>query len=241
MNYGEEFRKFAKSEGINSLVLDQYENGLTPYVLEERELRATQIDIFSRLLRDRILWVSGPVNQHMSDIVQAQLLFLDSVEKKDITLYINSPGGSVMCGLGIVDLMNYVNSDIVTTNLGMCASMGSVLLSSGTKGKRSSLIHSKVMTHQVSHGTRGNIQDTRIDQMEGEKYNYILFKILAENTGKSFQEVLDFSSRDRWYSSDEALEFGLIDEVIGVDKNKTITNYLEGFDDYYKKEVLGVK
>ena len=97
------------------------------------------------------------------------------------------------------------------------------------------------MTHQVSHGTRGNIQDTRIDQMEGEKYNYILFKILAENTGKSFQEVLDFSSRDRWYSSDEALEFGLIDEVIGVDKNKTITSYLEGFDDYYKKEVLNLK
>ena len=177
----------------------------------------------------------------MSDIVQAQLLFLDSVEKRDITLYINSPGGSVMCGLGIVDLMNYVKSDIVTTNLGMCASMGSVLLSSGTKGKRSSLINSKVMTHQVSHGTRGNIQDTRIDQMEGEKYNYILFKILAENTGKSFQEVLDFSSRDRWYSSDEALEFGLIDEVIGIDKNKTITNYLEGFDDYYKKEVLNLK
>ena len=97
------------------------------------------------------------------------------------------------------------------------------------------------MTHQVSHGTRGNIQDTRIDQMEGEKYNYILFKILAENTGKSFQEVLDFSSRDRWYSYDEALEFGLIDEVIGSEKNKSITNYLEGFDDYYTKEVLGVK
>ena len=111
MNYGEEFRKFAKSEGINSLVLDQYENGLTPYVLEERELRATQIDIFSRLLRDRILWVSGPVNQHMSDIVQAQLLFLDSVEKKDITLYINSPGGSVLCGLGTtkIFMMTFIN------------------------------------------------------------------------------------------------------------------------------------
>jgi ATP-dependent Clp protease protease subunit len=166
---------------------------------------------------------------------------LDSVEKKDITLYINSPGGSVMCGLGIVDLMNYVSSDIVTTNLGMCASMGSVLVSSGTKGKRSSLIHAKVMTHQVSHGTQGNIQDTRINQMEGEKYNYILFKILAENCGRTFQQVLDFSARDRWYNSEEAKEFGLIDEVIGTDKNKTITNYLDGFDDYYKKEVLGVK
>ena len=145
MNLGKEFKKFAMSEGIPSLSLDQFENGLTPYVLEEREMRATQIDIFSRLMRDRILWVSGPVNQQMSDIVQAQLLFLDSVEKKDITLYINSPGGSVLCGLGIVDLMNYISSDVATVNIGMCASMGSVLLSSGTKGKRSSLIYSKVM------------------------------------------------------------------------------------------------
>lgn len=238
MNYGKEFRSFAKSEGISSLSLDRFENGLTPYILEERELRATQMDIFSRLILDRIVWVSGAVNQHMSDIIQAQLLFLDSIDKKkDITLYINSPGGSVLCGLGIVDLMNFVSSDIVTTNIGMCASMGSVLLSSGAKGKRSSLIYSKVMTHQVSHGTQGNIQDTRINQMEAEKYNYILFKMLAENCGKTFDEVLEFSRRDRWYNSDEALQFGLIDEVIGVDKNKSITNMLEGFEDYYNKEV----
>jgi ATP-dependent Clp protease protease subunit len=241
MNYGKEFRSFAKSEGISSLTLDQFESSLTPYILEERELRATQIDIFSRLMVDRIIWLSGPVDQRMSDIVQAQLLFLDSVQKKDITLYINSPGGSVMCGLGIVDLMNYVSSDVVTTNIGMCASMGSVLLSSGTKGKRSALVHSKVMTHFVSHGTKGNIQDTRIDQMEGEKYNYILFKILAENCGKTFDEMYETSRRDKWFNSDEALNFGLVDEVIGVDKNKTITNYVEGFDDYYKKEVLNYK
>ena len=240
MNYGKEFRKFALSEGISSMNLDAFENSLTPYVLEEREMRATQIDIFSRLMRERILWVSGAVNQRMSDIVQAQMLFLDSVEKKDITLYINSPGGSVLCGLGIVDLMNYINSDVVTTNIGMCASMGSVLLSSGTKGKRSSLVYSKVMTHQVSHGTHGNIQDTRIDQMEGEKYNYILFKMLAENCGKTFDEVLEFSSRDRWYTSDEAKEFGLIDEVIKRDDTKTITEMLDGFDDYYKKRVLDI-
>ena len=239
MDYGKEFRKFAKSEGIKSIVLDQFENGLTPYILEERELRATQMDIFSRLILDRIVWVSGTVNQHMSDIVQAQLLFLDSVDKKkDITLYINSPGGSVLCGLGIVDLMNYVSPDIVTTNVGMCASMGSVLLSAGTKGKRSSLIYSKVMTHQVSHGTQGNVQDTRINQMEAEKYNYVLFKMIAENCGKSFEEVLEFSRRDRWYNSDEALAFGLVDEVIGLDKNKSITQMLEGFDNYYQKEVI---
>ena len=238
MNYGKEFRKFAMSEGISSLNLDTFENSLTPYILEERELRATQIDIFSRLMRERILWVSGPVDQRMSDIVQAQLLFLDSVEKKDITLYINSPGGSVLCGLGIVDLMNYIKSDVATTNIGMCASMGSVLLSSGTKGKRSSLVYSKVMTHQVSHGTHGNIQDTRINQMEGEKYNYVLFKMLAENCGKTFEEMLEFSRRDRWYTSDEAKDFGLIDEVIKTDGTKSITEMLEGFEDYYNKEVM---
>ena len=240
MDYGKEFRKFALSEGISSMNLDAFENSLTPYVLEEREMRATQIDIFSRLMRERILWVSGVVNQHMSDIVQAQMLFLDSVEKKDITLYINSPGGSVLCGLGIVDLMNYIKSDVVTTNIGMCASMGSVLLSSGTKGKRSSLVYSKVMTHQVSHGTSGNIQDTRINQLEAEKYNYILFKMLAENCGKTIDEVLEFSARDRWYNSDEAKEFGLIDEVIKTDGTKTITEMLDGFDDYYKKRVLDI-
>ena len=241
MDYGKEFRKFALSEGISSMNLDAFENSLTPYVLEEREMRATQIDIFSRLMRERILWVSGVVNQHMSDIVQAQMLFLDSVEKKDITLYINSPGGSVLCGLGIVDLMNYIKSDVVTTNIGMCASMGSVLLSSGTKGKRSSLVYSKVMTHQVSHGTSGNIQDTRINQMEAEKYNYILFKMLAENCGKTIDEVLEFSARDRWYNSDEAKEFGLIDEVIKTDGTKSITEMLDGFDDYYNKSILSVR
>ena len=238
MDYGKDFKKFALSQGISSTSLDAFENSMTPYILEERELRATQIDIFSRLMRDRILWVSGTVNQQMSDIVQAQLLYLDSTEKRDITLYINSPGGSVLCGLGIVDLMNYISSDVATVNIGMCASMGSVLLSSGAKGKRSSLVFSKVMTHQVSHGTQGNVQDTRINQMEAEKYNYILFKILAQNCGKTFDEVLEFSRRDRWYNSDEALNFGLIDEIIGLDKTPSVSKMLEGFDEYYNKEVL---
>jgi len=212
--------------------------GLTPYILEERELRATQIDVFSRLLRDRIIWVSGVVDQHMSDIVQAQFLFLDSVETKDITLYINSPGGSVLCGLGIIDLMNYISSDVATVNIGMCASMGSVLLSSGTKGKRSSLIYSKVMTHMVSSQYEGNIQDTTISHIESHKYNYILFKILAKNCGKTFEEMLESSRRDKWFNSKEALDFGIIDEVIGLDKNDSIEKQLEGFEDYYSKEVL---
>jgi ATP-dependent Clp protease protease subunit len=238
MNYRKDFRKFALSEGISSTTLDQFENSLTPYILEEREMRVTQMDIFSRLMRDRILWVSGPVDQHMSDIIQAQLLYLDSVEKKDIKLHINSPGGSVLCGLGIVDLMNYINSDVATVNIGMCASMGSVLLSSGNKGKRSSLIYSKVMTHQVSHGSQGVIEDTRISQLEAEKYNYILFKILAKNCGKTFEEMLESSRRDKWFNSKEALDFGLIDEIVGLDKTDSIDKQLEGFDSYYEKEVL---
>lgn len=238
MKIGDDFKKFAKSEGISSLNLDRYENALTPYILEERELRATQIDIFSRLMRDRILFITGVVNQQMSDIVQAQLLYLDSVEKKDIKFYINSPGGSVPHGLGIIDLMKYISSDIATTNIGICASMGSLLLSCGTKGKRSSLVHSKVMVHQLSSSQGGHIHDNRISQIEAEKYNYILFKILGENCGKTLEEVLDGARRDKWFNSDEALEFGLIDEVIGIDKNHSISKIMDGFDKYYDKEVL---
>jgi ATP-dependent Clp protease protease subunit len=238
MDYRKDFKKFALSQGISSTSLDAFENSMTPYILEERELRATQIDIFSRLMRDRILWVSGTVNQQMSDIVQAQLLYLDSTEKRDITLYINSPGGSVLCGLGIVDLMNYISSDVSTVNIGMCASMASILLSSGTKGKRSSLVYSKVMIHQVSSGSSGHIEDNRISQMEAEKYNYILFKILAQNTGKSFDDVLEGARRDHWLNSDESLKFGLIDEIIGLDKTPSISKHLEGFEDYYNREIL---
>jgi ATP-dependent Clp protease protease subunit len=238
MNYGKDFKKFALSQGISSTSLDAFENSMTPYILEERELRATQIDVFSRLLRDRIIWVSGTVNQQMSDIVQAQLLYLDSAEKRDITLYINSPGGSVLCGLGIVDLMNYIQSDVATVNIGMCASMASILLSSGCKGKRSSLVYSKVMIHQVSSGSSGHIEDNRISQMEAEKYNYILFKILAQNTGKSFDDVLEGARRDHWLNSDESLKFGLIDEIIGLDKTPSISQHLEGFEDYYNREIL---
>ena len=240
MNYGKDFRNYALSSGLTSMNLHYFEknleNSMTPYILEERELRATQIDIFSRLLRDRILWCVGEVNTQMSTVVQAQLMYLDSVDKKDITMHVDSPGGSVLAGLGIVDVMNYITSDVATVNTGMCASMGSVLLSSGTKGKRSSLIFSKVMTHQVSHGTQGNIQDTRINQMEAEKYNYILFKILAQNCGKTFDEMLEISSRDKWYNSDEALQFGIIDEIIGVETSPSMTQLLEGFEEYYKKQ-----
>jgi ATP-dependent Clp protease protease subunit len=242
MENGKDFKNYLLSEGISSSKLDYHtkliESSLTPYILEEREMRVTQMDVFSRLMRDRIIWVSGPVNQQMCDIVQAQLMYLDSVEKRDITMHINSPGGSVLHGLGIVDVMRYINSDVATINTGMAASMGSILLSSGTKGKRSSLNFSKVMIHQVSSGASGHVADNRISQMESEKYNFILFKMLAENSGRDFQYVLDAARRDKWLNSQEALDFGFIDEVILSDKTSSITSLLEGFDDYYNKEVF---
>lgn len=207
----------------------------TPMILEEREMRATQMSVFDRLMMERIIWISGPIESSMAAIIQAQLMFLDSLEKKDITLHLDTPGGSVLSGLGIRDVMNYVNSDVATINLGMCASMGSVLLSSGTKGKRSSLMFSKVMTHMVSHGSQGNIQDTRINQLEAEKYNYILFKILAENTDKNFDDVYELSRHDKWFNSEQSKEFGLIDEIIG---EGSMSKYLEGFDKFYQKEIL---
>ena len=244
MNVGQEFQSYyTKHLGKPSLDLHNFnnhiQNSMTPYILEERELRATQMDIFSRLMMDRILWASGPVDERMGDIIQSQIIFLDNLDKKkDINLYLQTPGGSVLNGLSIRDTMNFVNADVATTNLGMCASMGSVLLSSGAKGKRSSLIHSKVMTHMVSHGSQGNIQDTRINQLEAEKYNYLLFKILAENCGKTFDEMLESSRNDKWFNSDEALEFGLIDKIVGVEKNKSMSDMMVGFDDYYEKEIL---
>jgi ATP-dependent Clp protease protease subunit len=239
MDYGKDFRKYALSEGIGSLKLHNFENSLTPYILEERVLNVSQLDIFSRLMKDRILWVAGVVNDNMSTIVQAQLMYLDDFEKKDITMHIDSPGGSVKSGLSMVDVMRHIKSDVVTINTGYAASMGSILLSSGTKGKRSSLNFSKVMIHQVSSGASGHVADNRISQMESEKYNYILFKMLAENSGRTFNEVLDSARRDRWLNSQEALDFGFIDEIIISDKASSITSLMDGFDDYYNKEILG--
>ncbi len=208
--------------GLSSMNLhyfeQQVENSLTPYILEEREMRATQIDIFSRLMRDRILWVAGPVNDNMSTIVQAQLMYLDSVDNMPITMHIDSPGGSVKSGLSMVDVMQYIKSDIITVNTGMAASMGSVLLGAGTKGKRSSLRFSKTMLHQTSGGAGGNIQDARINFVEWEKVNKILFELLGEFCGKPAEVVEKDSTRDFWLSAQEAVEYGIIDEVISRKK-----------------------
>ena len=218
MDYGKEFQAYyTKHLGKPSSHLDYFSNqiqsSMTPYILEEREMRATQMDIFSRLMRDRLLWVAGPVDDHMSTIVQAQLMFLDSSDKSDITMHIDSPGGSVKSGLSMVDVMEYISCDIRTVNTGMAASMGSVLLGAGTKGKRSSLRFSKTMLHQSSGGAYGNIQDARINMIEWEKTNKILFDLLGSYCGKTTEQVTLDATRDLWLSSDEALEYGIIDEI----------------------------
>lgn len=216
-NYGD-FGLFAKDKGISSLSLDNYkkriESNLTPYILEERQLNVTQIDVFSRLLMERIIWVAGPVNDYMSTIVQAQLMFLDSTDNNDITMHIDSPGGSVKSGLSMVDVMDYIHSDIRTINTGMAASMGSILLGAGTKGKRSSLRFSRTMLHQSSGGFEGNIQDAEISMREWEKINNILFELLGGYCGKTAEQVKQDASRDFWLSAQEALDYGIIDEIV---------------------------
>jgi ATP-dependent Clp protease protease subunit len=225
MNLYNEFKDYAKKHiGVSDEQLIAWEQlqerlygasaSATPYILEERELRVTQIDIFSRLMMDRILWLAGPVNDRMSTIVQAQLMFLDDVACKDITLHIDTPGGSVKSGLSIVDVMNYIESDIITINTGMAASMGSVLLGAGTKGKRYSLSFSKVMLHQVSSGYWGNIQDAEISFQETRKYNDILFGLLGDYTGKTAKQVLKDTNRDKWLTAEEAKEYGIVDGII---------------------------
>jgi ATP-dependent Clp protease protease subunit len=223
MDYGKEFQAYyTKHLGRPSSHLDyfsqQIQSSMTPYILEEREMRATQMDIFSRLMRDRLLWVAGPVNDHMSTIVQAQLMFLDSTDKADITMHIDSPGGSVKSGLSMVDVMEYISCDIRTVNTGMVASMGSVLLGAGTKGKRSSLRFSQTMLHQSSGGAVGNIQDAEISMIEWRKVNQTLFDLLGSYCGKPAEQVMKDASRDLWLSAEDALEYGIIDEIVKTKK-----------------------
>jgi ATP-dependent Clp protease protease subunit len=224
----DEFKDYAiKQMGISSMQLYYWDKlqetlysnsrtvgSLTPMILEERELRVTQLSVFDRLMMDRIIWLAGPVNDRMSTVVQAQLMFLDNLEVKDITLHIDSPGGSVKSGLSIVDVMNYVSSDIVTVNTGMAASMGSILLGAGTVGKRFTLPNSRVMLHQVSTGASGNIQDIRRSIAEGEKYNNILFQMLGKFTNKSPEQVLKDAERDFWMDGRESKEYGIVDEIV---------------------------
>jgi ATP-dependent Clp protease protease subunit len=213
-----DFGLYAKDRGISSLNMHHFnkniENSLTPYILEERQLNVTVMDVFSRLMMERIIWVAGVVNDQMSTIVQAQLMFLDSIDYNDITMHIDSPGGSVKSGLSMVDVMDYIKSDIRTINTGMAASMGSVLLGAGTKGKRGSLRFSRTMLHQSSGGFSGNIQDAEIDMIEWKKLNTILFDLLGDYCGKTGEQVKQDATRDLWLSSEDALNYGIIDEIV---------------------------
>lgn len=218
MNYDDFKSYYTKHLYQPSSHIDAYmgaiESSLTPYILEEREMRVTQMDIFSRLMRERVLWVAGPVNDRMSTVVQAQLMYLDDVDNMDIKMHIDTPGGSVKAGLSMVDVMQYINSDIQTVNTGMAASMGSVLLGAGTKGKRASLRFSRTMLHQSSGGAVGNIQDAEIAMTEWMKLNDILFNLLGEFCGKDAKQVKEDASRDLWLSAEDALEYGIIDEIV---------------------------
>lgn len=217
--FSKDFSLYAKDNGISSMNLYYAnkrleQNSMTPYILEERQLNVTQMDVFSRLMMERILWAAGLVDDNMSVIMQAQLMFLDSIEERDITIHVDSPGGSVKSGLSIVDVMDYIKSDIRTINTGMAASMGSILLGAGTKGKRSSLRFSTTMLHQSSGGASGNIQDAEITMREWKKTNDLLFNLLGEYCGKSAEQVKLDATRDYWLSAQESLEYGIIDEVI---------------------------
>jgi ATP-dependent Clp protease protease subunit len=217
-NSSNQFNLFAKDKGISSLTMDYHkkriENNMTPYIIEERPMNIAQMDVFSRLMMERIIWVAGVVNDNMSTIVQAQLMFLDSIDKNDITMHIDSPGGGVKEGLSMIDVMEYVHSDIRTINTGMAASMGSILLGAGTKGKRGSLRFSKTMLHQSSGGFEGNIQDAEINMVEWKKTNNIIFELLGNYCGKTKDQVMKDATRDLWLSSDEALKYGIIDEIV---------------------------
>lgn len=211
--------------GISSMQLhywDKTQDGLydprasmTPYIIEEFDRRGVQMDIFSRMMMDRILWTVGVVNDNMSTVVNAQLMWLNQQDKtEDVLMYVDSPGGSVKSGLSMVDTINYIDCDVSTVNIGMAASMGSILLGCGAKGKRAALPHSKVMLHQVSSGAQGNVQDMKISLEEAIKYNDELFELLGEYTEKKPEQVKKDATRDFWLSADEALKYGLIDEVV---------------------------
>ena len=215
-----EFRKFAtRHMGINSMVLDdvvsmqnQY---LNPYILEERQLNVTQMDVFSRLMMDRIIFLGTEIDDYTANTLQAQLLFLDSADPgKDISIYINSPGGSVHAGLGIYDTMQFVSSDVATICTGMAASMAAVLLVAGKEGKRSALKHSRVMIHQPMGGAQGQASDIEITAREIQKLKKELYSIIAEHSHTDFDKVWADSDRDYWMTAQEALEYGMIDRVM---------------------------
>ncbi len=234
MFHKDEFMKYATQHlGMSSMHLEKYADhsaqaaipnitGFTPNVIEERQMNIVGLDVFSRLMMDRIIFMGVPVNDYVANVIQAQLLFLESTDpKRDVQLFINSPGGSVIAGMGIYDTMQYVSPDVATICTGMAASMGAFLLSSGAKGKRSALTHSLIMIHQPSGGMQGQFSDMEISYKLIKNLRHSLYSIMAENAGKTFEEIERDSDRDNWMTSTESKEYGLIDEVLGrVPKDK---------------------
>ncbi|MCC5924784.1 MAG: ATP-dependent Clp endopeptidase proteolytic subunit ClpP [Crocinitomicaceae bacterium] len=214
---GREFQKYAtKHMGISSTHLGSYiESSLTPYIIEERQLNMTQMDVFSRLMMDRIIFLGTGINDQVANIINAQLLFLESVDpKKDIQIYLNSPGGSVYAGLGIYDTMQYINPDVATICTGIAASMGAVLLCAGADGKRTALRHSRVMIHQPLGGAQGQASDIEITAREILKLKKELYEIIAHHAKQPFEKIENDSDRDYWMTSEEAKVYGMVDEVL---------------------------
>jgi len=223
-----EFYKYAiKHLGINSLTLHDYSSKIsnceyiTPNIIEERKLNAVAMDVFSRLMMDRIIFLGVPIYEDVANIIQAQLLFLESVDNsKDIQIYLNTPGGSIYAGLGIYDTMQYINSDVATICTGMAASMGAVILCAGTRGKRSALKHSRIMIHQPMGGASGQASDIEITAKEILKLKKELYEIIALHSGHELEKVEKDSDRDYWMTSAEAKEYGMIDEILVKEKIK---------------------
>ena len=213
----DEFQRYAvKHKGISSLHLEKYiEASMTPYIIEERQLNVAQMDVFSRLMMDRIIFLGTGIYDQVANIIQAQLLFLESVDaKKDVQIYMNSPGGSVYAGLGIYDTMQFIAPDVATICTGMAASMGAVLLCAGAAGKRSALKHSRVMIHQPLGGAEGQASDIEITAREILKLKKELYEIISKHSGQPYEKVWQDSDRDYWMIADEAKSYGMIDEVL---------------------------
>ena len=224
MNLTSDFRKYATGHlGMNGMALDDVMRAqaqyLNPYILEERQLNVTQMDVFSRLMMDRIIFLGTEINDYTANTIQAQLLYLDSTDPgKDISIYINSPGGSVTAGLGIYDTMQFISSDVATICTGMAASMGAVLLVAGQEGKRSALPHSRVMIHQPLGGVQGHASDIEIEAKEIQKFKKELYTIISNHSHTPYEKVWTDSDRNYWMTAEEAKEYGMIDAVL-VKKN----------------------
>ena len=226
MNINNEFKDFAtKHHGINSLTLDKYvsisSNYISPTIIEERQLNIATMDVFSRLMMDRIIFLGVPIDDYVANIIQAQLLFLESVDAaKDIQIYLNTPGGGVYAGLGIYDTIQYIKPDVATICTGVAASMGAVILCAGQKGKRTALPHSRILIHQPMGGVQGQASDIEFTAREIQKRIKELYEIIAKHSGQTYKKIWNDSDRDYWMTANEARKYGMIDEVLVREEKK---------------------